>query len=144
MAVGRLDAISRRELAPSAELVQRERRCGLVRRGGLRVHRAEVHNSLDADGETRQLGVVATSARLARALAIAARVGARLALLALALVVVSRLFQAMPCARLGPLRSAVARKGLHLRLAGGLFEHSLKNRSPITDSTEVGPTKRNP
>ena len=55
-----------------------------------------------------------------------------------------RIFPAMPCARLGPLRSAVAQKGLHLRLAGGIFEYSLKSRSPITDSTEVGPTKRNP
>ena len=55
-----------------------------------------------------------------------------------------RIFPAMPCARLGPLRSAVARKGLHSKLAGGIFEHSSKNRSPITDSTEVAPTKRNP
>ena len=55
-----------------------------------------------------------------------------------------RIFPAMPCARLAPLRSAVGRKGLHSRLAGGIFENSLKNRLPITDSTEVGPTKRIP
>ena len=33
-----------------------------------------------------------------------------------------RIFPAMPCARLGPLRSAVARNGFHSRLAGGIFE----------------------
>ena len=55
-----------------------------------------------------------------------------------------RIFPAMPCARLAPLRSAVAQKGLHSRLAGGIFEHSSKNPPPITDSTEVGPTKRIP
>ena len=55
-----------------------------------------------------------------------------------------RIFPAMPCARLSPLRSAVSRKGLHSRLAGGIFEYSLKNRSPIPDKSEVGPTKRNP
>ena len=55
-----------------------------------------------------------------------------------------RIFPAMPCARLDPLRSAVGQNGVHSRLAGDIFEHSLKNRSPIPDSTEVGPTKRNP
>ena len=55
-----------------------------------------------------------------------------------------RIFPAMPCARLGPLRSAVARKGLHSRLAGGIFENSLKNHPPTVDSTEVGLTKRIP
>ena len=29
-------------------------------------------------------------------------------------------------------------------LAGGIFEHSLKNRSPTVDKSEVGPTKRIP
>ena len=55
-----------------------------------------------------------------------------------------RIFPAMPCARLGPLRSAVARKGLHSRLAGGIFEHSSKNRPPTTNSTEVVSRKRIP
>ena len=55
-----------------------------------------------------------------------------------------RIFPAMPCARLSPLRSAVSRKGLHSRLAGGIFEYSLKNRSPIIDNTEVASTKRIP
>ena len=55
-----------------------------------------------------------------------------------------RIFPAMPCARLAPLRSAVGQNGLHLRLAGGIFENSLKNHPPTVDSTEVGPTKRIP
>ena len=55
-----------------------------------------------------------------------------------------RIFPAMPCARLAPERSAVGQKNLHSRLAGGIFEYSLKNRPPITDSTEVGPMKRIP
>ena len=55
-----------------------------------------------------------------------------------------RIFPAMPCARLAPLRSAVARKGLHSGLAGGIFEKSLKNHPPIPDKSEVGPMKRNP
>ena len=55
-----------------------------------------------------------------------------------------KIFPAMPCARLGPLRSAVARKGLHSRLAGGIFEHSSKNHPPTVDSTEVASTKRIP
>ena len=55
-----------------------------------------------------------------------------------------RIFPAMACARLAPLRSAVGRKGLHSRLAGGIFEKTAKHGPPIRDSTEVGPTKRNP
>ena len=55
-----------------------------------------------------------------------------------------RIFPGMPCARLGPLRSAVARTSLHVRLAGGIFENSLKNHPPTVDSTEVASTKRNP
>ena len=55
-----------------------------------------------------------------------------------------RIFPAMPCARLGPLRSAVGQNGLHLKLAGGIFEHYSKNRSPITDLSEVASTKRIP
>ena len=55
-----------------------------------------------------------------------------------------RIFPDMPCARLAPLRSAVGRKGLHSRLAGGIFEKTAKHGPPIRDSTEVGPTKRNP
>ena len=55
-----------------------------------------------------------------------------------------RIFPAMPCARLAPLRSAVGRKGLHSRLAGGIFEKIAKHGPPITDSTEVASTKRIP
>ena len=55
-----------------------------------------------------------------------------------------RIFPAMPCARLSPLRSAVTQKALHSRLAGGIFENSLKNHPPTVDSTEVASTKRNP
>ena len=55
-----------------------------------------------------------------------------------------RIFPAMPCARLAPLRSAVGQKGLHLRLAGGIFEHSLKNHPPIRYLSEVASTKRIP
>ena len=55
-----------------------------------------------------------------------------------------RIFPAMACARLAPLRSAVGRKGLHSRLAGGIFEYSFKNHPPIRYGTEVGPTKRIP
>ena len=55
-----------------------------------------------------------------------------------------RIFPAMACARLAPLRSAVGQKGLHLRLAGGIFENSLKNHPPTVDSTEVASTKRIP
>ena len=55
-----------------------------------------------------------------------------------------RIFPAMPCARLGPLRSAVGQNGLHSRLAGGIFEYSFKNPPPIRYNTEVGPTKRIP
>ena len=55
-----------------------------------------------------------------------------------------RIFPAMPCARLAPLRSAVGRKGLHSRLAGGIFEKIAKHGPPTVDSTEVGPTKRIP
>ena len=55
-----------------------------------------------------------------------------------------RIFPAMPCARLGPLRSAVARKGLHSRLAGGIFEHSLKNHLSIRYLSEVASRKRIP
>ena len=55
-----------------------------------------------------------------------------------------RIFPAMACARLAPLRSAIGRKGLHSRLAGGIFEKTAKHGPPIRDSTEVGPTKRNP
>ena len=55
-----------------------------------------------------------------------------------------RIFPGMPCARLGPLRSAVARKGLHSRLAGGIFEYSFKNHPPIRYLSEVASTKRIP
>ena len=55
-----------------------------------------------------------------------------------------RIFPAMACARLAPLRSAVGQNGLHSRLAGGIFENSLKNHPPTVDSTEVASTKRNP
>ena len=55
-----------------------------------------------------------------------------------------RIFPAMPCARLAPLRSAVGQNGLHLMLAGGIFENSSKNHPPTVDSTEVASTKRNP
>ena len=55
-----------------------------------------------------------------------------------------RIFPAMPCARLAPLRSAVAQKGLHSKLAGGIFENSSKNHPPTVDSTEVASTKRIP
>ena len=55
-----------------------------------------------------------------------------------------RIFPAMPCARLAPLRSAVGQKGFHSRLAGGIFEKIAKHGPPITDSTEVVQMKRNP
>ena len=55
-----------------------------------------------------------------------------------------RIFPAMPCARLAPLRSAVGQNGLHLRLAGGIFEYSLKNHPPIRYLSEVASTKRIP
>ena len=55
-----------------------------------------------------------------------------------------RIFPDMPCARLAPLRSAVGRKGLHSRLAGGIFEKIAKHGPPTVDSTEVASTKRNP
>ena len=55
-----------------------------------------------------------------------------------------RIFPDMPCARLAPLRSAVGRKGLHSRLAGGIFEKIVKHGPPTVDMSEVGPTKRIP
>ena len=55
-----------------------------------------------------------------------------------------RIFPAMACARLAPLRSAVGRKGIHSRLAGGIFKKLAKHGPPITDSTEVASTKRIP
>ena len=55
-----------------------------------------------------------------------------------------RIFPAMACARLAPLRSAVGQKGLHSRLAGGIFEKIAKHGPPTVDSTEVASTKRNP
>ena len=36
----------------------------------------------------------------------------------------------MPCARLGPLRSAVARKGLHSRLAGDTYFRAFLKKPP--------------
>ena len=56
----------------------------------------------------------------------------------------SKIFPAMPCARLAPLRFAVGQKGLHSMLAGGIFEKIAKHGPPITDSTEVAQMKRNP
>ena len=55
-----------------------------------------------------------------------------------------RISPAMACARLAPLRSAVGQKGLHSRLAGGIFEKIAKHGPPTVDSTEVASTKRNP
>ena len=55
-----------------------------------------------------------------------------------------RIFPAMPCARLAPLRSAVGQKGLHLRLAGGILEKIAKHGPPMTNMSEVVQMKRNP